>query len=157
MTQEEFSLLLVKATRQCLDGTREYVTDVIPNDAIYRVIPNQSYDGNPLEGDEKVFPQDTLLESVKYLSMNSDQVTAYLWRDEKVPEWINLEVAGVSGSDAVVQMTCCGRYTADEDKLYYQNRGLGPFGVKIPIPASLVMSGKLEKYSLSEARGPLDD
>lgn len=32
----------------------------------------------------------------------------------------------------MVKMLCCGRFTSDPQKMYYSERGFGPFGIKSP-------------------------
>jgi hypothetical protein len=57
---------------------------------------------------------------------------AELWRDGRVPEWINLSVAGETGAATVIEVVCCGRFTDDDTRLYHDREGAPPFHVLGP-------------------------
>ncbi len=69
--------------------THEILIDELPLSYSYVIFPNQSYDRNPLTGDEELFPEDSLFEN-KPNGSTKDEVVKFLWRKGKVPEWINL-------------------------------------------------------------------
>src|ERR1700722_1007035 len=48
------------AADQPLRFARQFVEQALPDQLVFRVYPNQSYDGNPRVGDEEVFPEETL-------------------------------------------------------------------------------------------------
>jgi hypothetical protein len=54
--------------------------------------PNQSYDGNPLEADEEIFPNESLPEHGYLGPLKYEEALAFLWRAGKVPEWIDVSV-----------------------------------------------------------------
>ena len=155
MTQEEFRSLLVKATATCLDWTRDCVIDDLPEDVIYRVLPNQSCDTSPLVGDEEVFPHDSLAEQTDYVKMNQDQVIQYFHRNGKIPEWIDISVCAVRDNRTEFELLCCGRFTAEKDLMYYAKRGMGPFGIKLRTPPFYEDSSLKEKFSLKEVWDPV--
>ncbi|HMO16259.1 MAG TPA: hypothetical protein PKD64_18700 [Pirellulaceae bacterium] len=108
-----------------------FLTVDLPDATQYETFPNASYDGNPLHEDERVFPEDQL-PCDEFHSMNADQVIDYLWRDGMVPEWIDLSVVAANQQYTIIELLCCGRFTANSDLLYYTHVGRGPFGVKGP-------------------------
>jgi hypothetical protein len=131
MDKAEFAKLFHEASAASVSFARTFVSDYLPDSTIYEVFPNQSYDGHPLHPDERVFPEDELPRDEFHL-MNADQVIEFLWRDGMVPEWIDLSVVSTAGQQTVVELFCCGRFTANNDLLYYNHANLGPFGVKGP-------------------------
>ena len=49
-----------------------------------------------------------------------------------MPEWVNVAVASETGTATVVELTCCGRFTAHDDRLYHRDEGYPPFHVLGP-------------------------
>jgi hypothetical protein len=56
-----------------------------------------------------------------------------LWRDGHVPQWINVAVLTETGTETIVELLCCGRFTADETRLYPVDEGRPPFHVLSPM------------------------
>jgi hypothetical protein len=143
-----FELRLLEATRRVVRFAREFVRQRLPDDVAYRVYPNQSFDGNPRIGDEIVFPDETLPEGQYLGSWSADEVVVSLWRDGRVPEWIDAAVEAEDGQRCLVGLMCCGRFTASEELLYHRPGGLAPFSIKSPIlpPAweSVEASGRFD-------------
>lgn len=112
---------------------REHVLQQLSDNFAFRVYPNQSFDGHPRVGDEHVFP-DEILSQGDYLGPWSvEEVVAYLWRDGKVPEWIDASVEAEDGQRSLIGLRCCGRFTASEESLYYRSGGFAPFSIKSPV------------------------
>lgn len=130
MTQADFLEHLRAASRQCADLTRTLVTNPLPNRFLYLVLPNQSYDGNPLHRDEVVFPGDTLRPGMMPCPRDEAEIVDYLWRDGQVPEWIDVLVRRAAPEYTFFKLECCGRFTANDALLYYRDGGCPPFGVK---------------------------
>ena len=55
-----------------------------------------------------------------------------LWRDGRVPEWMDLSVVDVAQGSTVLEALCCGRFTDDETLLYHKTEGAPPFHVTSP-------------------------
>jgi hypothetical protein len=66
------------------------------------------------------------------LRCTADQVIELLWRDGLVPEWINLSVYSSTTEATVIEVLCCGRYTANSELLYHEHEGYPPFHVLGP-------------------------
>ena len=128
MTRSEFMSLLAKATKASVDFARRYVENDLPEPVRFHLLLNQSYDGNA-KADERVYPED---DGRELSSVTSDGVADVLVRDGRCPEWIDVAVEAEGGDHTLVRLLCCGRYTAEENRMYYTRQGTGPFGIKSP-------------------------
>lgn len=90
-----------------------YLVEPLPAAQRFRVRLNESYDGHPLVGDQIVYPEDSAFARALALhDVGLDEVVAELWRDGRVPEWIELSVSGASASTTRLDVRCCGRFSA---------------------------------------------
>ena len=128
MTRSEFMSLLAKATTASVDFARRYVENDLPEAVRFHVLLNQSYDGNAT-ADERVYPED---DGREYSCLSAHEVGNALLRDGRCPEWIDISVEAQSATDTRVCLLCCGRFTDDQHRMYYTDRGMGPFGIKSP-------------------------
>lgn len=123
------------------------VRQTLPNSWSFMIEPNASYDGNPLVDDEQLHPEDSLPDGEMLGPLTFEQAVAWLWRDGKVPGWIDVMVHGVSTQHTYICLICCGRFTGLEGRLYYKDT-LPPFGIKSPVlPSgwqSVQASGRFE-------------
>ena len=119
MDRDLFMSHLMSATQQCLERARIFIVEHLPEECRYRIFPNQSYDGNPLVGDEQVFPEDSLPEGQFQGPMEAETVVSYLWREGKVPEWIDMVVSSADGEYTTLSLRCCGRFTGTYEYLYH--------------------------------------
>lgn len=130
MEQQEFQNHLVIATKRALSLAREMVSNHLPDKFRYRIILNASYDGNPLTPQEQVFLKDAA--DRRSVPVSGEEVVAMLWRNDKVPEWIDIYVKSVREHSTVLELLCCGRFTASNDHLYHKPEGHPPFHVQSP-------------------------
>jgi hypothetical protein len=129
-----FEARLRTAAEQAITFARQHVRQALSNEAAFLVYPNQSYDENPLIGDEVVFPGESLPERMYHGPWSAEEVLVFLWREGKVPEWIDIAVEGEDGCRTLIGLRCCGRFTAQEELLYHRYRcGIPPFSIKSPI------------------------
>jgi hypothetical protein len=131
MNPDDFKRLLDESTQKCVEFARRYVVDDLEGQIIYQLLPNKSCDWNP-QGDEVVFPEDSLSCQDDFHLMTADEVVHFLWRDSRVPVWIDISVVACSEGQIVIELLCAGRYSGEWDRYYYTDRGTGPFGVKSP-------------------------
>jgi hypothetical protein len=129
MTRSDFLNNLQIASSRCVEWTRTLVVNKLPDRFLYLVFPNQSYDGNPLAKGEIVFPGEALRPGMPP-PRDATEVVDYLWRDGKVPEWIDVYVRRAAADFTFFKLECCGRFTANDDLLYYRDTDFPPFGVK---------------------------
>ena len=112
---------------------REVVAEELPAPLLFRVRLNQSYDGSSPAPGEVRFPQDSGQHRAAALSKcDAATAVAELWRDGRVPEWIDLSVVGETGAATVIEVVCCGRFTDDDTRLYHVAEGAPPFHVLGP-------------------------
>jgi hypothetical protein len=132
VTYSVFSTRLRKAAMRAVRFARRFVSDALPDRVLFRVLPNCSFDGNPLVLDEVTFPDDELPLGAFHGPWALDDAVEFLWREGRIPEWIDVSVVAVADSATVIECRCCGRFTATEELLYHRSAGLPPFSVKSP-------------------------
>lgn len=136
---------LILATQLSLEFARTLVVNELPDKIKYLVILGGSYDGNSLEKGEQIFPNDYGTRRKCFLS--SSEVTELLWRDGKVPEWINIYVDSENGEYSYIKLECCGRYSSDTRHIYHAHEGKAPFhvlGPPLPPEHDLKRAGKFD-------------
>jgi len=133
MERTIFTQHLSRAVDEAVSFARKLVANELPAKQVFRVYPSGSYDGNPLVGDEEVFPDDSRPDGTPLRFECQEAVAAFLWRDEKMPEWVDVSVEAEDGRRTFVALLCCGRFTATEEHLYHVQGGTPPFSVKSPI------------------------
>jgi len=143
MDRTTFAGNLESAAKLLLPFTRSLISNALPDEVRFLVQPNATYDGNPLEDDEQRFPND-----VRSGPLTAEQAVERLWRDGKVPEWINLSVHSYDVNFTYAELLCCGRFTALDRHLYHRAEGRPPFHILGPtIPPgwrSPELSGKFD-------------
>jgi hypothetical protein len=147
-----FASRLAEAAALARDFARTLLEEPLSDSLIFRVHFNQSYDGNPLVGDETVFPD----EARRTLNdVSADQVVGALWREGRVPEWIDVSVVGETPAATRLQLLCCGRFT--RSMLYHEKEGRPPFHVTGPVfPVNHVEGRKFSLYDRSECWTPAE-
>jgi hypothetical protein len=130
LSRPTFKRRLIDAATGARDFARSFVSNALPDDIAYVVRLCCSYDGNPRREDERVFPEDYGTEPITTTS--PEEVTAILWRDGFVPEWINVTVTHEDGARTYVELKCCGRFSAKPEMMYHIWEGRPPFHVLGP-------------------------
>ncbi|MFN0020270.1 MAG: hypothetical protein ACKVP0_18570 [Pirellulaceae bacterium] len=147
MTRDRFRDLFILATERVLEFTRTFVIQEIPETPRYRVRCNKSHDVAHDGTSLTAFPQDSLPGQEFHGPWTGVAVIDFLWRDGRVPQWIDVSVVDVEGDTTFIELYCCGRYVAEEERMYYSPK-MGPFGVKgPPLPPSWD-DKKREKFDL---------
>src|SRR5690606_5953112 len=90
-------------------------------------------DRNPLAPGEYLFPDHDVPQTDARVARSADEVVERLWRDGKIPEWIDITPYEVSDGILYSELRCCGRFTDDEIFLYHKGEGYPPFHVFGPI------------------------
>lgn len=131
--REQFAERFAAAAARARSFAQTMLLEPLPEPLRFRVALNESYDGNPLDPDERVFPNDSGIErSLALLRCSAEQVIELLWRDGLVPEWVNLSVCTTLPAATLIEVRCCGRFTANAELLYHQREGYPPFHVLGP-------------------------
>jgi hypothetical protein len=145
-----FEQRLATAAHGAVQFARTFVQQQLPDEFALLIVPNCSYDGNPRVDDEEVYQHDALPEGRSHGPWSVADAVAFLWRAGKVPEWIDLHVVAEDGLRSLVELRCCGRFSASEDLLYHQYGGLAPFQVvSPPLPPGwqgAEVSGRFDLY-----------
>lgn len=150
MTKEDFKISLEKALDGLINFTQEMVINKLPHDCKFIIKTNCSYDGNELENDEEIYPDDKIDESSSINPATKSTVIDYLWRNGKVPQWINVQVNSCDLNFSYITLKCCGRYSAFLNHKDGPFRGLGP---SIPYRYYDPISEKLiQKVDLNEIK-----
>jgi hypothetical protein len=132
MDQVVFEQHFRTAAEAALQFARRFVVQTLPDQMAFRVYPNQSYDGNPRVADEEVFPDESLGQGCFHGPWSFAEVIRFLWRNSKVPEWVDIAVESEDPSQTILSLQCCGRFTSAEDLLYHRPGGCPPFSIKSP-------------------------
>jgi len=133
--RDVFATRFIAAARWARDYARGMVVEVLPEAMTFRVLLNQSNDDIvPLRPGEVVFPLDSGRGRARALrACDAQTVVDELWRDGRIPEWVDLSVVDVRRTSTVVEALCCGRFTDDESLLYHRAEGWSPFHVTSPV------------------------
>jgi hypothetical protein len=135
MDRTTFSQRFERAAARAHGYAQRFVIEQLPTPLRFRIALNSSCDANPLHLDERVFPGERSFDE-RLLRCTSDEVVQLLWRDGLVPEWIDLSVVMQLPDATLIEALCCGRFTANEGRLYHVREGLPPFHVLSPcLPA----------------------
>ena len=134
MTRSNFETNLREAIRSTLEATREFVSDNLPDGVRLLIAPNCSFDGNPLEDDEEIYPGEEMPAFKTLAPKTEAEVCDFLYRNGKVPEWINLQADSVDEDYTYLVLECCGRFTAMEKHLYHRGGGIPPFNPQVAMP-----------------------
>ncbi len=129
---------LLRAAQAVVDVSRQYVVDELTDRYVFIISPNKHGEGKKVVGDTEVFPEDSLPPGQYIGPLDTDGAVKYLWRNGKVPEWIDVHVHSVEDGATVIQLWCCGHYTSMPANSYNEMIDLDfadhtPFSVKGPI------------------------
>lgn len=128
MQEEEFKHLLLSTTDYTKQFALEYIKNELPSENAYNICLSLSHDDPALTQFDS-YPQD----SGKIIELaDVDTVIKTLLRNGKVPVWIDISVTTVQKRKTVLTLLCAGRYSDNNNELYYHQQGTGPFGVKSP-------------------------
>jgi hypothetical protein len=124
---------------------------------VFRVRLNQSYDGDPPQPGEVRFPADSAAARAEALHRcDAATVVAELWRDGRVPEWVDVVVVGTTGAETVIELVCCGRFTDDQTRLYHRREGAPPSHVVGPVLPPEHDGGPLSIHTRAECWDRVD-
>jgi hypothetical protein len=127
---------------------QEFAQQELPSHFVLLVFPNSSCDFDLRDG-EVVFPDESIPPDTHLGPMNLAEFVDRFWRDGMVPEWIDVNAAGVSDQTTLLEVRVCGRFTLDESLLYHQNAGRPPFSVKGPAVPPDWDKSKQKKFDIN--------
>lgn len=126
MTKQEFLFHLKGASYIALKFAENYVKDKLTTDFKYNVIftpANKSENVDQFD----IYPED---DGIIKLNLSDNEVVDLLYRKNKIPIWIDINVLKVNGKITVFNLACAGRYSDNKKEYYYH--GSAPFGIKSP-------------------------
>lgn len=128
MTKQEFLFHLQGASLVTLKFAERYVKDKLTTDFKYNVIFTPSHHTiNP--GHFDFYPED---DGILKLDLTDDEVVKLLYRNNKIPIWIDINVLKSSRKSTTFNLLCAGRYSDNKEDWYYKDDGSAPFGIKSP-------------------------
>jgi len=122
MTKEEFTFHLNGASLVALKFAERYVKDKLTTDFKYNVILNASTDDESLTQFD-IYPEDT---GIIKLGLIGYEVVELLYRKNKVPVWIDINVIKSNRKSTTFNLLCAGRYTDNKETMhnsYYNGFG----------------------------------
>jgi hypothetical protein len=128
MTKSEFLFHLKGSSLIALKFAENYVKNKLTTDFKYNVILNASNDDLKLTQFD-IYKED---DGIIKLDLTDNEVVELLYRKNKVPVWININVLKSSRKSTTFNLLCAGRYSDDKKEFYYNDNGSGPFGIKSP-------------------------
>lgn len=149
ISKTEFNHYLKVATSAAITFAKRFVTN--------RMSPSVSYDaryGKSCDGEENgftLYPEDG---GVLERGLTQAQVVECLYREGRVPVWIDISVIGSNRFGTRIQLLCAGRFFNQIENLYYTKQNIHPFGIKSPIHLPWLEEG--ERYYLLYENGWLE-
>lgn len=133
MDKSLFQSRITEAVQLAREFAGQFFLEDLPPAIRCRVKLGSSYDGNPLHEDEVVFPDDYSPElRARASQLSIAETCELLWRDERVPEWVDVSAIARTADHTVVEMSVCGRFTANDALLYHEREKRPPFHVVGP-------------------------
>lgn len=128
MTKQEFLFHLQGASLVSLKFAERYVKDKLTTDFKYNVIftPANIYENiNQFD----FYPEN---EGNIKLNLTDNEVVDLLYRKNKIPVWIDINVLKSSRKSTTFNLLCAGRYSDIKEEYYYNDDAFAPFGIKGP-------------------------
>jgi hypothetical protein len=113
--RNKFLSLLADASERTVAITELRRSSRLSRNLRFRVALNRSHDDSADAEFERTYPQEG---HALHERESVDAVADLLWRDERVPEWIDPCVLDHHLDWTLIGLQCCGRYAADEPWLY---------------------------------------
>ncbi len=137
MEKETFREHLVDATIEAHQFASEFIEEYLPTSFCYRIRSSRTIAGTPSLSGELASRDDSARERAKSpQNLHLDDVVGILWRNGKVPIWINIAAFDETGSETLIELTCSGDFTSDDARLYHTQ--FPPFEIHSPTyPASM--------------------
>ena len=130
MKKDDFAALFRKASDVAVDAAVRYVTDSLPSERRFFLNINDAYEH--LKPTENTHPE-LAMGDRDYLGPKMEgDIIDRLWIDGTVPVWIDISVYRTDSNYTYLDLLACNRFSGESSDYYYEDRGMGPFGVKSP-------------------------
>ena len=147
MEKSEFASLLRKAANYAYEVAPTYVTDELPGRWRFCLNINGPYED--LKPSEATYEELAMGDRVFTAPIVESNVIDRLWIDGAVPVWIDINVYRTDSQFTYFDLLACNRFSEDCSDYYYEDRGMGPFGVKSPVLPPR-WDAEMEKFSLQD-------
>jgi hypothetical protein len=127
LTRAQFADNLKRGTEALREDIARYCWNQLPEGDRYFVLLNSSFDGNPLAPGEHIFPDHATAQTDVRVAWTAEEVVERLWRNGKIPEWIDITPYEADADFLYSELRCCGRFTDEEVHLYHKQEGYPPF------------------------------
>jgi hypothetical protein len=136
MNSETFQSNLKSAAYQARTFANQFVSNDLPPQARFIVRcnrpPNEEIE-LPLQSDEERYPDiDTETHFNPRILASPEAVSAFLYRQGKVPVWININVDHTDADATYFMLRYCPRFSAEENMIRNSEEGAPPFRVLVP-------------------------
>lgn len=132
MDRAEFERRFREAADHAVTFAREFVEERLPDRVRLDLRLNSSYDAHA-NADEVLYPDDhRTVPRERVTAVSVESAADLLYRDGRVPGWIDLSARAEDGESTILEARCCGRFTANDDQLYHRQEGRPPFHVVGP-------------------------
>ncbi|BDS07387.1 hypothetical protein NT6N_24270 [Oceaniferula spumae] len=131
MKKSDFTLLFRKAAESAYEVTPRFVTDNLPSRWRFCININEPYED--LKTTEKSYPNLGMQPHEYTVPLEETEAIDMLWIDGGIPVWIDINVYRTDSEFTYFDLLACNRFSADHSDYYYEDRGMGPFGIKSPI------------------------
>ncbi len=128
MTKEEFLILINGASFVSFKFAEQYLKNNLIPEFKYDVYLNVSND-DPSLTQFDFYPEDNKRIEI---GLTDKEVCDLIYRNGKVPVWIDIAVNKSNNRTTTFQLLCAGRYSDNKEEFYYYKGGTGPFGIKSP-------------------------
>ena len=154
MEKETFKERLVHATIEAHQFASKFIEECLPTSFRYRILSNPTIADTPLLSGELASRDDSARERAEsQQNLYLDDIVGILWRNGKVPIWINIAAFDETGSETLIELTCSDDFTSDEALLYQTQ--FPPFEIHSPTyPASVAIESNNPLNQTSD--GPIN-
>ena len=137
MNKKKFRTHLQNSSLSAVEFAKKYITNTMPTEFRYDVLLQGAEKKEELDGQHALVSH-----SIDEKDLSIEEAIELLYRDSKIPIWINICVIRVNKKYTSLQLLCSNYITSDETELYYIENGNPPFGVKSPLLAPDFEEGK---------------
>lgn len=129
MTEEAFRDLFRKAQQIAFVVAKDHVLDDLNEKFKFDI---RMYQSHELSKEEKFdyYPEG---EDMHFNNLSEEKIMKLLFRNGKVPVWIDINVKRVQNNYTIMNLYCSERFSDDPKEYYYEKGGTGPFGIKSPL------------------------
>jgi len=138
MKREEFFFQLQKATNKAAEFAEEYIINDVVRNFKYNVTLISPLKIKETNGTKEHIEQ----EPEKKFGVDIHKAVELIYRDGKVPRWIDINVIKTKRRVTIVKLVCSRDYSGKKEDLYYTLNGTEPFGIKSPLLPADYIEGK---------------